>query len=176
MALTPNFTATQIAGSPSEIVLTDTSTGSDGAITSRRVYVQQSNGEFLVQSGTSTEYEVWDYADSSITLDLLTKDVAVRITVQWLDVSNVVLYDKTINTAFTLYNETFDYGLTQLLAANPLLINDNSFWQNKAALRTDIDSGNNALELADDLVAAQSCYDKATELRLNSQYYYNGNQ
>jgi hypothetical protein len=55
---------------------------------------------------------------------------------------------KQYSTAFTLYNETFDYGLTTMLSANPLLINDNSFWGNKVKLREAIDSGNQALEIA----------------------------
>ena len=46
MPLVPNFTASQYSGTPSVITLTDTSTGSDVTITSRRVYLLQSNGTF----------------------------------------------------------------------------------------------------------------------------------
>lgn len=175
MALIPNFTATQVAGAESDVILTDTSTGSDVAITSRRVYIATSAGVFLVVNGTTTEYEVWSYANSANTLNVLDKDYATRITVEWLNVSNVVLYSKTIDTGFTLYNETFDYSLTKNLSGNPLLINDNGFFSEKSELRTCIDSGDQALELADDLYAAQQCYDRATEIRLNSQYLFNAN-
>lgn len=175
MALTPNFSIAQQLGYPENIDLTDTSTGSDVAITQRRVYIQKSDGSFLVPSGTSTEYVEWPYADTEISIECLEQDEAVLITVQWLNVSNAVLYDKSQNAGLTLYNETFDYGLTQLLAANPLLINDNNFYTNKSNLRTDIDSGDQSIELAGDIFAAQLCYNRATELRLQSQYYFNAN-
>jgi hypothetical protein len=175
MPLTVNFSATQILGEPSEIVLTDTSTGSDNTITQRRVYIETFNGSYLVESGTTTDYEAWDIAEESIVLDVLTKDYAVSIKVEWLTAANAVVYSKTAKSGFTLYNETFDYGLTQMLAANPLLINDNSFFDNKISLRNYIDSGNQALTYAGDLYATQQCYDKATELRVNSKYYFNAN-
>jgi len=177
MALTVSFTAESVAGSPSDILFSDTSTGSDGTITSRRIYVSDKDGNFIVESGTTTEYEVWALPlATDITLDLLTADTACRITVQWLNVSDVVVYDYTIDAiGFTEYNEEFDYEQTQLMQANPLLINDNNFWSNKRKLRTFIDAGNQALLRASDIVSAQSCYDAATEVRESAQYLFNGN-
>jgi len=173
--LVPNFTAVQTAGLPSKILFTDTSTGSDGAIVSRRIYIAKDDGTFLVPSGTSTSYIVWPYANSSITVDCLDKDYALLLTGEWLDVNNAVLYSKVILQGVTLYNETFDYSLTQMMAANPLLINDNDFWENKSTLRTYIDAGNQAITVASDQTNAQICYDEATDLRLSSQYYFNAN-
>ncbi len=175
MALTPNFSTSQTKGSPNIIVITDTSTGSDVAITQRRVYLQLDDGSFLVPSGTTTDYIQWSYAESSISIDVLSKDMAINIIVQWLNVSDVVLYTDSELNGLTLYNETFDYQLTQLLAANPLLVNDNNFFTNKSDLRTEIDSGNQAITLADDINAAQLCYNRATDLRLQSQYVFNAN-
>jgi hypothetical protein len=74
-----------------------------------------------------------------------------------------------------LYNETFDYQLTQVLTGNPLVINDNNFFPNKSDLRVNIDGGNQAIFFATDLFSAQQCYDRATNLRLGSQYYFNAN-
>lgn len=175
MPLTPNFTAVQLYGSPNEIVLTDTSTGSDVTITSRRVFIQMPNGTYLVEEGTTTDYEVWNIADDSITLDVLTKDVAVTITVQWLDVTDTVVVSKVYDFGFTQFNESFDYGLTQMLTANPTLINNNDFFPNKSELRVCIDSGNQALSLVGDLFAAQQCYDRATSYRISSRYLFNIN-
>ena len=76
---------------------------------------------------------------------------------------------------FFNFNEKFDYGLTQMLTANPMLINDNDFFPHKEELRISIDSGNQAFTLVGDIFAAQQCYDRATELRVNSQYYFNIN-
>ncbi len=171
MPIVPNFTATQPFGSPSEVLLTDTSTGSDLTITSRRIYVTTASGASLVGS----EYVTWDYVDQSKLLDILSKDYAVSIKVEWLNSSNAILYTKIKQYAFTQYNETFDYGLTQMLTANPLLINNNDFFENKINLRISIDSGNQALNLVGDLFAAQQCYDRATNLRKSSEYYFNIN-
>ncbi len=175
MALSVNFTTSQSLGQPSKINIQDVSSGSDGSIVSRRVYISLPDGTFLVPTGTTTEYVVWSYSDAEITINCLTKDVAVLITVEWLDVSNVIIYAKSAQAGFTLYNETFDYGLTQRLTGNPLLINDNGFWEEKSKVRELIDSGNNAIEFASDIYAAQQCYNDATEIRLKSQYIFNSN-
>ena len=178
LALTVNFSTSQTPGSPGDIIFTDTSTGSDGSVTQRRIYIQSAAGDYLVESGTSTQYEVWSGFPGTTTItleDILEQDTAARVVVQWLDVSNNVLYDKTQYIGFTAYDEDFDYELTQNVAANPLLIDDNNFWNNKLKLRTDIESGNNAIERASDIAAAQQCYDRATYLRNNSQYIFNAN-
>ena len=175
MPFVANFTASQPVGEPSVILLTDTSTGSDGAITQRRVYLRQANGEFLVPSGTSTDYIEWDYADSTIEIDALSKDYCLEVVVEWINVGNAVLYDKTETGLYTSYNEDFDYQLTTLMASNPLLIEDNSFYEEKSNLRTFIDAGDKAVTRVSDIYAAQLCYDQATNLRLNSQYYFNAN-
>lgn len=178
MAIVANFSASQTPGVPEDILLTDTSTGTDAAVTQRRVYIQTAAGDYLVEEGTTTEYEAWgDFpATTELTLtDILDKDYGVRVVVQWLDVSDTVLYDKTLYYGFTCYNEDFDYQLTQTVAGNPLLISDNNFWGNKSTLRGYIDSGNNAITRNSDTAAAQQCYDLATNMRINSQYFFNIN-
>jgi hypothetical protein len=175
MSFSPLFSVTQPLGSPSEVTLTDSSTGSDNAITGRRVYLQRWDGTFLVVAGTSTQYNVWPKSTNPITFDLLPADEAVTIIVQWVDNSGNVLYDKVNYTGLTEFNEEFDYGLTQNVASNPLLINDNNFWMNKLKLRILIVSGNNAITNVGDIYSAQQCYDMATELRSSAQYKFNIN-
>ncbi|MDE1767227.1 MAG: hypothetical protein KGI27_13295, partial [Thaumarchaeota archaeon] len=147
MAFSQNFSVSQVTGYPSQIVLTDTSTGSDGSIASRRVYLAKADGTFLVPAGTSTQYITWAYANASITIDALDKDYALLITVQWLDAGGAILYALNSLNGETLYNETFDYLLTQMMASNPYLVNDNDFFPNKSLLRTFIDAGNQAITL-----------------------------
>mgnify|MGYP000396776706 CR=1 FL=1 len=48
MALSVNFTAQQTPGLPGTILFTDTSTGTDVAVTQRRVYIQTAAGNYLV--------------------------------------------------------------------------------------------------------------------------------
>ncbi len=170
-----SFLVTQSVGEPSTVTTTAVVAGTDGAVTQRRVYLQTDTGEFLVPSGTTADYTQWSIGAASIDIDCLDKDYALRIVVEWLDVNNAVLYSSEQFVGLTLYNESFDYLTTQLMAGNPLLVNDNNFWSNKAKLRTLIDSGNNAITFASDLYNAQQCYDAATELRTDSQYLFNGN-
>ena len=180
MPFTPGFSTSQTIGLPNKINFTDTSTGSDINIVSRRIFIQDAANTYIVQKGTTTTYEDWVIVSPpldplSISLDVLKKDMALYLTVQWLNASNTVLYEKSYLTGFTLYNESFDYQMTQVLSGNPLLINDHNFFANKSQLRVSIDSGNQAIFLAADIFGGQQCYDRATNLRLNSPYFFNAN-
>jgi len=175
--LNENFSSSQSYATPENVSLTDTSTGSDGTITSRRAFFVDANGNYVVPEGTNTDYIEWDYADATIEIeDLLpTKDMALSVTVQWLNVSNAIVYTKTTALGFTVYNENFDFTLSQMLSGNSPLMNDNGFFGKKSLLRTYIDSGNKAIEIASDITTAQICYDEATTIRNNSQYIFNIN-
>jgi len=175
MPLVASFSATQPVGEPSVILLTDTSTGSDVLVTQRRVYLRQADGTFLVPSGTSTDYIEWAYANSTIEIDVLDKDYALQVIVEWLNVANAVLYDDSSLELFSSYGEDFDYGTTQQLTGNPTLFNDNRFFTEKSDLRTFLDSAERAILRASDQYGAQECLDGATELRVNSRYYFNIN-
>ena len=175
MSFTPNFRAFQQAGLPQDVCITDTSVGSDVAITQRRVYLVDYQGNYVVPSGTTTDYVNFPLIHNTIYIDCLTEDMALTVTVQWLDVNNVVLYDKTDLIGFTLYNETFYYSLTQGQAAisNPsYILQDNVYFQNKSKLRCLIDSGNQAISLGYDITSAQECYNLATFLVTNQQNYF----
>lgn len=177
MSFTPLISAESVSGSPSDILFTDLSTGSDGTISNRLLYVSTYLGTFLVESGSSLEYSEWPLPLSdTITLDLLEVDAGVKIVCQWVDSGGNVLYDYTIAAeGFTEWNEEFLYSQTQLMTYNPLLINDNNFWTNYNKMRTCIDAGNRAITRAADLYSAQQCYDLATVIRKESQYTFNGN-
>jgi len=171
MPLTPNFSTSQQAGLPSNVIITDTSTGSDVAIVSRRVFLVNYAGEYVVADGTTTNYTVWPLAQSSISIDCLSADAALSVTVNWVDAGGVTLYTKTTLAGFTLYNLTFYYSLTQGQAAisNPsYILQDNTYFQNKSRLRVLIDSGNQAVTLGYDITTAQECYDLATYM-VNNQ-------
>jgi len=173
MALSAAFTATQLLGLPETIVVTDTSTGSDGAITSRRVYITDAFNNYIVPEGTTTDYVVWAYADSSINIECLTKDMAVDVTVQWLDGSNNVLYDSNAIYGFDSFNEDFIYSLTGSLSNNYKRTADNGFNYNAMLMTLFLDDADQAISRGGDVMKAQAFYDKATEMRLNSQYIFN---
>lgn len=178
MAISPNFSASQNSGTPSIITLADTSTGSDTSITKRRIYLLKSDGTYLVPSGTTTNYIAWDITNVNtrepltISLDVLSQDSALSITVQWLNSSNVVVESKTTSFAFTAYNETFYYGLTQSQVANPELVSSDGWYENKMTLRVEIDSATQAIVFSSDIVSAQACLDRATYISQNSNYFF----
>jgi hypothetical protein len=171
---TPAFSTEQPVGDPSVVTITDDSTGSDAAITQRRVYLQKYDESYLVPDDTDTDYIEWAWADDSIEIDALDKDYALLVIIQWLDASNVVLYTASERIGFTQYNEEFDYQLTQLQSGNPVLISDGRFFELKSLLRTEIDSGNQAISLVVDLYGAQLCYDAATAIREKASTLFSG--
>lgn len=172
MPLVPNFTASQFSGTPSVITLTDTSTGSDVAITSRRVYLLQANGTFLVPAGTTTDYVVWSLVDTSIDLDVLSQDSALSITVQWMSSTNTIVTSKTISFAFTAYNETFYYGLTESQVANSNLSASTNWYQSKLVLRVEIDSADQSITFASDIYSAQAALNRATYISTNQALFF----
>jgi len=168
MAITASFTVNQTVGAPSVINLIDTSTGSDGTAVARRIYIANSANTYLVPSGTTTDYILFPLADgSSISMDVLNVDSAVNITLQYVNVSGSVVATVTSLEGFTLFNETFYYGLTQSQASQsspPPIIQDTNYFSNKMQLRVLIDSGNQAISLGADIQSAQNCYNMATAM------------
>lgn len=178
MSYTQDFSTTQTVGYPSQINLTDSGSGSDAAIVSRRIYLVDAEGNYVVPTGTTTDYVNFPIvllATDEITIDCLTVDSALDITVQWLNVSNVVLYSKTHLKGFTLYNETLYYSLTQTQASQaqpPNVMQDTNYYLNKITLRTNIDDGNQAITYGDDITTAQAAYDRATLMVTNESSYF----
>ena len=172
MPLSPNFTASQNSGTPNLIFLTDTSTGSDVTITKRRIYLLQSNGTYLVPAGTTTNYIDWALVDVTTSLNVLIQDTALSITVEWLTAANVVVANKTTSFAFTAYNETFYYGLTESQVANANLTASTNWYQTKMILRVELDSAYQAISFASDIFSAQAALNRATFISTNQSYFF----
>lgn len=172
MPLVENFTATQSLGFPSQINFTDTSTGSDAGIAARRIYIQDSNGDYIVEEGTVTDYEVWPYADSTITLDLLTQDTAAEITVQWVNSGGTMLYEKTISSVFRLYAITYYIYLIKAQSSRPKLRDHANFYQNEIRLLCSLQEAYDAIYYAGDIGSAQAACNRAKELIDNPSYFF----
>lgn len=164
MSLVPSFSAVGTSD-PSAILLTDTSTGSDGTITSRLVTLYLNDGSVFY---TTT----WAIASSSITISPLTKDYALNIVVQWL-AGSVVTYSFNLNQNFTAYGETFLYNRIQDLAAFPNIANDQNFISNLFKLRVIISASNQSIATPyNDLGGSQSMIDLYTQLTQNQKLYF----
>lgn len=171
MPITVVFSASQVVGSSQNIVITDSSTGSDVTAVSRRVTITNSANAYITAGpvvSTAATYTAWPLAaGNTLTLNALSEDSAYNITLAYLDVSGNVVATDTILSGFTLFNETFYYSLTQAQASQsspPPIIQDTNYFSNKMQLRVLIDSGNQALELGADIVSAQNCYNMATAI------------
>lgn len=173
MAITPNFSSSQLAGDLSVAVFTDTSTGS-GSITGRLIYIRKYNGDYLVPDGTSTDYVYWPYvsgAGDTIELDILDKDYCVEVTVVFYAGSSIDS-TKTIICLFTGYGDVFLRQLTQALGANNVRITQSNFWYNKIKLRTLLDDAAQAVSLLNDQTIAQFCLDESKKLTDNTQTFF----
>lgn len=172
MAFSENFSISQTALDCGLVIAEDTSTGSDAAITQRRIYLQNNAGDYIVESGVTTDYNVWAWATNPISLDLLTEDQAVSIRVDWLDVSNVVLYTKTQSYCLAYFNKQFFYYLIQLQSLTPGIVQDANYSSNMALFWATVSGAVNAVTIGNDLSASQNSLDRATEMRLNESKYF----
>lgn len=172
MPYSQNFTVSQTSANPAFVIITDTSTGSDPAIDSRRIYITDSNGNPVVPSGTTTSYILWDLIDNPISLDLLTQDMALNIRVDWLDSTNTVLYTLNNNYCLSEFNKQFLYYLIQLQSLTYNIIQDNNYWGNVGILWTNIIGAINAVEIGNDITASQACLNRATYMAQNQDYYF----
>lgn len=161
MSYVENFTASQNITDPTVITLTDTSTGTDAAITGRVVYIQPYDDTYLTPTGNSGNGINWTLpSGSSIDIDCLDKDYALNITVNWVG-GSTILYTKVILFQFNAYAKTYRYKLLKSIAANPKQIDNQNFFNVFSNLTTYIDGANEAVELGDDITLAQLCNDKA---------------
>jgi len=181
MAITVSFSTTQTIGEPQNIIITDSSVGTDVTAVTRRVYLVDNLGNYITESGSYTyvAYTEWPLADgNTLTLDVLTQDMALNVTLSYVTSGGAVANGATLTTlcGFTLYNETFYYSLTQAQASQssppPTIIQDSNYYTNKTILRTNIDAGNQAISLGDDITSAQSCYDLATYMTNNQADFF----
>lgn len=171
MPLTVSISISQNTGIPSAFVITDTSTGSDPSITSRRLYLLKPDGTYLVPDGTTTDYVEWSIAQSSITLSVLERDMALEILVEWL-AGAVVTYTYENSYVFTAYTNTFLYNLSVDQSSNPAIINATDFFANKTKMYSYVKEAENAIAIGEDTVKAQLALDRAYQMILNEDKYF----
>lgn len=166
-----SFTVSQSAITPASFTVTDTSTSIPGTVTKRRIFVQDAYGNYLTGNGT-VDYDDWALADAAITLSILTQDSAVNILVQWLDVSNVVVEDLDNNYPLSEFGKQFFFTLISDLGLSPGTYQDANYKGNLAVYWANIVAGDNAVTYGNSIAAAQNCYDRETEMRLEQSKYF----
>lgn len=173
MPLTPNFTSSESLSSPDLVTFTDTSTGTDVTITTRRIYLRLANGNYLTTAGESTTraYESWSYSDTTITLPILTQSTTASVMVEWY-AGSTLTYTKTILMEWDLYDYLFGLELIQAQTANPRIIQDQNYYSNFFAFITNIWNSESAVLYGDDLYSSQSSLNVNQNLIDNSDFYF----
>lgn len=172
MPLSPSFQISQSALTPNIITATDNSGGADAAITQRRIYFQTSYGTYLVVSGTTTDYNPWPLSDVTKSFNVLQQDECLNIRVDWLDVSNTVLYTLTNQFALSEYNKQFLVYLVENQGLTPGIVQDSNYSGNMAIFWVNIIAGINQVEFAADIAGGQNCFNRATYMRINESLYF----
>lgn len=166
MAFAPAFTI-GITINPAQIVITDTSTGSDVAITGRKI---------LLYTVTNALLATLDFplsAGSSITVSPLTQDVALNVVVNWINVGNAILYTSSQIYPFTGYSESYYYGLTQSEATNPGIVQSQTYLEKKSQLRTYIDDATQSISIGNDLGNSEAAILRAQYIIANANLWFN---
>lgn len=149
--------------------LTDTSVGADPNLTTRTVSIYKADGTLLSSPIN------WPLADASITIAQISDDRAANISVFWGS-SNPLAAPSTYTfaqiSAFNANLEDFYGKLTQLQTSNPTIISDFTYYKTKMILRVEIDSSNQAIDILEDIYAAESCIQRGSYLVKNQMYYY----
>ncbi len=174
MPLTPNFSSSESLASPNLITFSDTSTGTDNTLTTRRVYVRLANGNYVTagatQSSTSA-YTSWNYSDPSITIDLITQSTPADVTVEWYAGSTLV-YSKTILMLWDLYDYLFAYEEIQSQTATPTIISDSNYYSNFFRFITNIWCAENCVTVGSDLYSSQSILNVNQNMINNATIYF----
>lgn len=173
MALVPNFSSSESLSVPENITFTDSSSGVDGTITVRHIIIRLANGNYLTTAGESTTsaYETWDYADSSITLALLSQSTSANVTVEWY-AGSTLTYTKTILTEWNLYDYLFLYNLLSAQTSSPAVNTNSGYWPNSWIMCTNLFQSEIAVEDMDDLYSSQAALNRNQNFINNENLYF----
>ena len=165
MAFVPNFSISQSLGTPNICTFTDTSTGSDSAITGMKIYMLKADDTYLVDGlnwALGTQREV----------NRLNRDYALYVTVNWLDGSLNILYTKSYAVDFTAYTSNFINELTQQETALPSIEFTVEYFESKGQLQTLLDDSNQAIALGADYKKSQVFLDQAYYIINNKNRFF----
>lgn len=176
MAFTGAYQITQTTDTTA-FILTDTSSYASegtGTFTGRRIYLFNSAGANVVPSGTSTTYIDFPFSlGNSITIEVLDRDLALNIEVDWLSSAPQPGSTYTITELFGFTGNTnnFIYGLIQQIAAQQSILQDNTFYEYLSKLQVEVDNCVQAVTY-EDIFSAQAALDRAYSIIVNSANYF----
>lgn len=173
MSFIPSFAVAQLQSNLSIFRATDTSVGSDGAITGRKVYITNAANNYLVPVGNASPvFVAWSIGDISVDINVLTRDLALTIKTDWLDVSGNVLYTVTNEYNFDARNRQFFYYLAQQQTGYPPIVQNTNYFRNAGVFYTNLEGAKYAILFEGSLVNAQPGLDRATLMAQQQSKYF----
>lgn len=173
MAFNAAYTAVQNSDLAT-VTFTDTSTGSDGNLTERRIYPYKSDGTLLLPSGNTLGYILWPIASSTLTVNLLPRDYALTINILWISSSPLPSpssYTVTTLFGFTGYTQEFIYQRVQDIAANNAIINDQGYYEYLSKLQTEVSNTELSVQYGS-IFNAQAALDRSFYIMQNQSKFF----
>lgn len=171
--MTANFSASQSISDTSLISFVDTSLSPDNSVTERRIIIQLANGNYLTSQGefASEQYETWDISTDNISLSILPRSESPTVTVQWMIGGNIA-YTKVQAICFDLEDYVFAYGLLQNQTSLPIIIQDQSYYQNFMKYIVNLFNAENAILYGSDTFSSQCALDKNFNYQNNQNDFF----
>lgn len=176
MPLSVAITAAQSLGTPSIIILTDASTGTDGTITNRKVYLRTATNQYLTetqQSSSTVAFENWPISDGvTINLDVLTEATTLEVTVVWTTGAGTTVYELTDVIAFTNQDYIFQLGILASQTSTPGVLQDVNYYNSFIQFIVNLDNAEVAAATGDDLYSSQSALNRNQIMIDNEQMFF----
>lgn len=167
------ITATQSIAYPNLITLTNASVGTDITLTSLRVFIRNSQNQYLYpaqQVSASPVYTVWPYADGTFPMDVLTEATSPEITVQFM-AGTTVVYTFTDTFIFDLQDYVFGLGVLADQTGSPGVIQDLPYYNSFMQFIVNLFSAETSITSADDIYSSQNALNR-NQLMMNNESYY----
>lgn len=153
------------------IILTDTSTGSDVNLTGRTVYLYESDNSLL--GGSAIDWPL--SAGNTLTIsNILTPwDFSLNILTTWQSSSPIPgsTYSKNVLATFTGNSNNFAYSLLQQISSNQAITRDTNYLYNLALVNSDILNAERANDFGD-IGAAQEALNRIFNFYTNRNFYF----
>lgn len=170
MAFSGDFSASQGANI-SNIILTDTSTGSDPNLVGRTVYLYQTDNSLL--GGSTIDWPLSSGSTLTISNILVPWDYSLNIMVAWQSSSPMPgsSYSQNHIATFTGNSNTFAYSLIQQISSNQAITRNTNYMYNLALVNSDILNAERARDFGDQ-GASQEALNRIYNFYVNRSFYF----
>lgn len=168
MPIVPSIIINNNTPNTAAFSITDSSTGSDDAITSIQFIITDSSSNPVLNSPYIFAYT----ANATYNITGLPQDVAINVVANFLNNVGAVLYTTSGIAGLTGYLEWFAVSLVQQIQAKQSITSDTNFISNSFWLRVLIDDVYDSINNLQSITAAENCISMAQFLVNNENDYF----